>query len=57
MPHLLEQMKTATPHELRNRYTHLLEWIKAGEEIRITRRGVEIARLAALGSDNVPIEE
>ena len=38
-------MKTATVRELRNRYTRLLEWLEAGEEIRITRRGVVIARL------------
>jgi prevent-host-death family protein len=38
-------MKTATVRELRNRYTQLLEWLEAGEEIRITRRGVVIARL------------
>jgi antitoxin (DNA-binding transcriptional repressor) of toxin-antitoxin stability system len=38
-------MKTATVRELRNRYTQLLEWIDAGEEIRITRRGIVIARL------------
>jgi antitoxin (DNA-binding transcriptional repressor) of toxin-antitoxin stability system len=34
-----------TVRELRNRYTQLLEWIDAGEEIRITRRGIVIARL------------
>jgi hypothetical protein len=33
-----------TVRELRNRYTQLLEWIDAGEEIRITRRGIVIAR-------------
>ena len=38
-------MKTATVRELRNRYTQLLEWIDAGEEVRITRRGIVIARL------------
>jgi antitoxin (DNA-binding transcriptional repressor) of toxin-antitoxin stability system len=38
-------MKTATVRELRNRYTQLLEWLEAGEEIRITRRGIVIARL------------
>ena len=38
-------MKTATVRELRNRYTQLLEWIDAGEEIKITRRGIVIARL------------
>ena len=38
-------MKTATVRELRNRYTQLLKWLEAGEEIVITRRGVAIARL------------
>lgn len=38
-------MKTATVRELRNHYAGLLEWIEAGEEIRITRRGKPIARL------------
>jgi prevent-host-death family protein len=38
-------MKTATVRDLRNRYTSLLEWIEAGEEIVITRRGKAIARL------------
>lgn len=38
-------MKTATVRELRNRYTQLLKWLEAGEEVKITRRGVVIARL------------
>lgn len=38
-------MKTATVRELRNRYSQLLKWLEAGEEITITRRGVAIARL------------
>jgi prevent-host-death family protein len=38
-------MKTATVRELRNRYTSLLKWISAGEEIVITQRGKAIARL------------
>ena len=38
-------MKTATVRELRNRYNQLLAWLEAGEEIRITRRGIVIARL------------
>ena len=38
-------MKTATVRELRNRYTQLLKWLDAGEEIKITRRGIVIARL------------
>jgi antitoxin (DNA-binding transcriptional repressor) of toxin-antitoxin stability system len=38
-------MKTATVRDLRNRYTSLLSWIGAGEEIVITQRGKAIARL------------
>jgi len=38
-------MKTATVRDLRNRYTNLLQWIGAGEEIVITQRGRPIARL------------
>jgi antitoxin (DNA-binding transcriptional repressor) of toxin-antitoxin stability system len=38
-------MKTATVRDLRNRYTILLDWIGAGEEIVITRRGKAITRL------------
>jgi prevent-host-death family protein len=51
-------MKTATVRELRNRYSQLIKWLEAGEEITITRRGVAIARLvpenrakARLGAD------
>ena len=39
-------MKTATVRDLRNRYTSLLGWIRAGEEVLITQRGVVIARLS-----------
>ena len=38
-------MKTATVRDLRNRYTSLLNWIGAGEEIVIARRGKAVARL------------
>jgi antitoxin (DNA-binding transcriptional repressor) of toxin-antitoxin stability system len=44
-------MRTATVRELRNRYTQLLKWIDAGEEIRITRRGIVIARLVPENRD------
>jgi antitoxin (DNA-binding transcriptional repressor) of toxin-antitoxin stability system len=39
-------MKTATVRDLRNHYTTLLRWIRAGEEVLITQRGVVIARLS-----------
>lgn len=42
---ILAHMKTATVRDLRNRYSSLLDWIGAGEEIIITRRGKTIARL------------
>ena len=38
-------MKIATVRDLRNRYTQLLAWIGAGEEILITQRGKPVARL------------
>jgi antitoxin (DNA-binding transcriptional repressor) of toxin-antitoxin stability system len=38
-------MKTATVRDLRTRYTSLLRWIEAGEEVVITQRGGAIARL------------
>lgn len=38
-------MKTATVRDLRNRYTDLLRWLDAGEEIVITQRGKAVARL------------
>jgi prevent-host-death family protein len=38
-------LKTATVRDLRNRYSDLLEWLAAGEEIIITQRGKRIARL------------
>jgi len=39
-------MKTATVRDLRNRYTTVLRWISAGEEVLITQRGKVIARLS-----------
>ena len=51
-------MKTATVRELRNHYTQLLKWLDAGEEIKITRRGIVIARLVpenAARLDETPI--
>jgi prevent-host-death family protein len=41
----MEHMKTATVRDLRNRYTELLAWLAAGQEILITQRGKAIARL------------
>jgi prevent-host-death family protein len=39
-------MKTATVRDLRNRYTTVLNWVSAGEDVLITQRGVVIARLS-----------
>jgi len=38
-------MKTATVRELRNDYNTLLDWVAAGEEVVITKRGKPVARL------------
>lgn len=38
-------MKRASVRDLRNRYSDLLAWLAAGQEIVITQRGKAIARL------------
>ena len=38
-------MKTATVRDLRTRFPFLETWLRAGEEIAITKRGRTIARL------------
>ena len=43
---LWSTMKTATVRDLRNRYTSVLRWVSAGEEVLITQRGIVIARLS-----------
>ena len=45
-------MRTATVRDLRNHYTSLLSWVRAGEEIVITQRGKPIARLIP----EIPVE-
>jgi len=48
-------MKTATVRDLRNRYTSVLRWVSAGEDVLITQRGVVIARLSP--EQNLPTQE
>ncbi len=38
-------MRTATVRELRNQYRSVLDWVEAGEEVTISRRGRIIARI------------
>lgn len=38
-------MKIATVRQLRNEYRSVLGWVEAGEEVKISKRGVIIARL------------
>ncbi len=38
-------MKTATIRDLRTRFPFLETWLRAGEEITITKRGKTVARL------------
>jgi antitoxin (DNA-binding transcriptional repressor) of toxin-antitoxin stability system len=45
-PYLCYRVKTATVRDLRNRYTSVLRWISAGEDVLITQRGNVIARLS-----------
>jgi prevent-host-death family protein len=44
--HYCATMKTATVRDLRNRYTSVLRWVSAGEDVLITQRGIVIARLS-----------
>jgi antitoxin (DNA-binding transcriptional repressor) of toxin-antitoxin stability system len=39
-------VKTASVRDLRNKYTSVLRWISAGEDVLITQRGTVIARLS-----------
>ncbi len=48
----MAHMKTATIRDLRDRYTSLLRWLRAGEEIVITRRGKAVAKLVPMGPDS-----
>jgi antitoxin (DNA-binding transcriptional repressor) of toxin-antitoxin stability system len=45
-------MKTATVRDLRTRFPHLEIWLRAGEEIRITKRGTTVARLVPADHTN-----
>ena len=38
-------MKTATVRQLRNQYRQVLDWVEAGQEVAISKRGKVIARL------------
>ncbi len=42
-------MKTATVGDVQRNFSRILEELRGGEEITITKRGKPIARLAALG--------
>ncbi len=44
--HFCATMKMATVRDLRNRYTSVLRWVSAGEDVLITQRGIVIARLS-----------
>jgi prevent-host-death family protein len=41
-------MKTATVRELRNNFAKLSRWVKGGEQVEITSRGVPLAQLIPL---------
>jgi antitoxin (DNA-binding transcriptional repressor) of toxin-antitoxin stability system len=42
-------MKTASVGEIQKNFSRILKEIKAGEEIAVTRRGVPVATITALG--------
>lgn len=44
-------MRTATVRDLRNRCLNLLRWLRAGEEVVITRRGKAVAKLVPIPAE------
>lgn len=55
--HFCQQMKTATVREAQHHFSKLLEDVAAGEEITITRRGVEVAKLVPSMASGHPMEK
>jgi prevent-host-death family protein len=53
--HNCAKMKTATVRDLRNRYTSVLRWVSAGEDVLITQRGIVIARLSPESSQTAQV--
>ena len=43
------QMRTATVGEIQKNFSRILNQIKAGEEIAVTRRGKPVAKISAIG--------
>ena len=41
--------RTATVGEIQKNFARVLDRVRAGEEVTVTRRGVPVARLVALG--------
>ena len=48
-------MKIASVRDLRNRYTSVLRWVSAGEDVLITKRGVVIARLSPESDESAQV--
>lgn len=38
-------MKTTTVRDLRNNYSQVLQWVSAGQEVQVTRRGRVVAKV------------
>lgn len=42
-------MKTTSVRELRNNYAKVLQWVSAGQEVQVTRRGKVVAKVVPPG--------
>lgn len=49
-------MKTATTREVQHHFSKVLDWVDAGEEVVITRRGKKVARVISMETEN-PFEK
>ena len=43
-------MKTATTREVQHHFSRVLDWVEDGEEVVITRRGKQVARVVPIDS-------
>jgi prevent-host-death family protein len=51
---MMYHMKTATVRDLRNNFARVSAWIRAGQEVTITKRGEVMARLVPEASVKKP---
>ena len=54
---IVVNMKTATTREVQHHFSRVLDWVDAGEEVVITRRGKRVATLGPIHEEADPMEK